>query len=49
METLKEFSQNVTQTLLLTCHSHLAEAFADQGVSVTNLPKREQQTERLAG
>ena len=49
METLKEFSQNGTQTLLLTCHSHLAEAFADQGVSVTNLPKREQQTERLAG
>ncbi|MDG2388808.1 MAG: AAA family ATPase [Planctomycetaceae bacterium] len=49
METLQEFAQSGTQTLLLTCHSHLAEAFSNQGVSVTNLPTREHQTERLAG
>ncbi|MBD3674602.1 MAG: AAA family ATPase [Planctomycetaceae bacterium] len=48
METLQEFSQHGTQTILLTCHSHLADAFADRDVSVTNLPRREQ-GERLAG
>ena len=49
METLQEFASHGTQTLLLTCHSHLAEAFEHRGVSVTRLPEREHHSERLAG
>jgi uncharacterized protein YhaN len=49
METLIELSRQGTQTILLTCHARLADAFRERHVPVTQLPERINRIERLAG
>ena len=49
VETLIDFSSAQSQLLMLTCHRHLAEAFRQHGIPVTDLPDRDEYRGRLAG
>lgn len=50
MDTLIQFASGGTEVILLTCHQHLADTFAERPtVAIANLPERVPYPERLAG
>lgn len=50
IETILEFAGNNHQVLLLTCHQHITEIFAQRGIEAIRLPShRRLHEERLAG
>ncbi|HSG70161.1 MAG TPA: hypothetical protein VLA12_07090, partial [Planctomycetaceae bacterium] len=50
MDTLIQFAAGGTEVILLTCHQHLADTFAERPtVAIANLPERTPYPERLAG
>lgn len=49
LETLMTFAREGSQTLMLTCHQHIADEIRNRGTYVSTLPERTWSPERMAG